>query len=160
MRKRNREGELIINSARGMQRALLDAGIEVSRATVTEDMRAVGARYLARPTTADLSEHHIEVRKSLATTLLAADPKTIIFTDESLFDCSDTKLRQWVAKGEKPKPRREARWSARAPNTKNFLQERGISVLKWPPRVPIGTPSKTCGGIVKSRVKVNSRLKN
>ena len=31
------------------------------------------------------------------------DPNTIIFTDESLFDCSDTKLRQWVVKGEKPK---------------------------------------------------------
>jgi hypothetical protein len=34
MRKRNREGECIISSAREMQRALLDAGIEVSLATV------------------------------------------------------------------------------------------------------------------------------
>ena len=49
-----------------------------------------------------------------ATTLLAVDPKTIIFTDESIFSCSDTKLRQWVAKGEDPKPRRKASWSARA----------------------------------------------
>ena len=78
MRKRDREGERIISSAREMQRALLNVDIDVSRATVTEDMRAVGGRYLARPTTADLSEHHIEVRKGLATTLLAVDPNTII----------------------------------------------------------------------------------
>ena len=74
MHKRNR-GERIISSAREMQRALLDADIEVSRATVTEDMLAVGARYLDRPTTADPSDRHIAVRKESAKSLFAADPQ-------------------------------------------------------------------------------------
>jgi hypothetical protein len=65
------------------------AGVEVDRSTVTQDMVATGARFLARPTTADLTEAHKLTRVELGRDLLQVDPNVIIFPDESLFDCSD-----------------------------------------------------------------------
>ena len=45
-----------------------------------------------------------------------------------------------------------------AKNTKNFLQERGISVLKWPPKSPDSNPIESLWGIVKSRIRVKLKL--
>ena len=96
-----------------MQRALLEEGVEVDRSTVTRDMVATGARFLARPTTADLTEAHKQTRVELGRDLLQVDPNVIIFTDESLFDCSDPMSHEWVVKGEKPRPRPVAKWTAK-----------------------------------------------
>ena len=48
LRKRDREGNPVVKSARDMQRALLEAAVEVDRSTIT-------GRYRARPKTADLT---------------------------------------------------------------------------------------------------------
>ena len=45
-----------------------------------------------------------------------------------------------------------------AKNTKNFLQERGISVLKWPPKSPDLNPIENLWGIVKSGIKVKLKF--
>ena len=113
LRKRGRDGNPVIGSARDMQRALLEEGVEVDRSTVTRDMVATGARFLARPTTADLTEAHKQTRVELGRDLLQVDPNVIIFTDESLFDCSDPMSHEWVVKGEKPRPRPVAKWTAK-----------------------------------------------
>ena len=55
LRKRDREGNPVVKSARDMQRALLEAAVEVDRSTITRDLQAVGATYRARPKTADLT---------------------------------------------------------------------------------------------------------
>jgi hypothetical protein len=52
-------------------------------------MVATGAWFLARQTTADLTEAHKQTRVELGRDLLQVDPNVIIFTDESPFDCSD-----------------------------------------------------------------------
>ena len=100
LRKRDREGNPVVKSARDMQRALLEAAVEVDRSTITRDLQAVGATYRARPKTADLTTGHKEKRCALGKALLSKDPRKIIFTDESLFDCADTERCQWVVKGE------------------------------------------------------------
>ena len=114
LRKRTRDGEYVINSSRDMQRALLEEEVEVCRATVVNDIHAAGARYKARPRTADMTPDHIRKRKEAAQTLLAPAPEQIIFSDESLFDCNSLQTKQWVREGEAPAPLRTARWSARA----------------------------------------------
>jgi hypothetical protein len=57
-----------------MQRALLEEGVEVDRSTVTRDMVATGAKFLARPTTVDLTETHKQTRVELGRDLLQVDP--------------------------------------------------------------------------------------
>ena len=78
LRKRGRDGNPVIGSARDMQRALLEEGVEVDRSTVTRDMVATGARFLARPTTADHTEAHKQTRVELGRDLLQVDPNVII----------------------------------------------------------------------------------
>ena len=114
LRKRSRDGSPVFNSTREMQRALLQEDVGVHRSTLSRDLRAVGARYLVRPKTADITPAHKEKRCSHAQGLLSKDPTKIIFTDESLFDCVDPERCQWVEEGGTPDTRREAKWTARA----------------------------------------------
>jgi transposase len=114
MRKRDRDGNYVVESSRDLQAALLDEGVQASRRTAVSDMHAVGGKYVSRPRTADLTARHMKRRVDAARDLLAAPVEKILFSDESLFNCSDMQRKQWVRKGEAPTPRRTATWSAQA----------------------------------------------
>ena len=45
-----------------------------------------------------------------------------------------------------------------AKNTKKILEEKGISVLKWPPKRPDLNPIENLSGIVKSKIKVKLKF--
>ena len=77
IRKRDRDGNYVVESSRDLQAALLDEG-------------------------------------DAARDLPAAPVEKILFSDESLFNCSDMQRKQWVRKGEAQTPRRTATWSAQA----------------------------------------------
>jgi hypothetical protein len=85
LQKRSRDGSPVFNSTRKMQRALLQEDVGVHWSTLSRDLRAVGARYLFRPKTADLTAAHKEKRFS---PLRSKELTKIIVTDESLFDCA------------------------------------------------------------------------
>ena len=114
MRKRDRDGNYVVESSRDLQAALLDEGVQASRRTAVSDMHAVGGKYVSRPKTADLTARHMKRRVDAARDLLAAPAEKILFSDESLFNCSDMQRKQWVPKGEAPTPRRTATRSAQA----------------------------------------------
>ena len=108
LRGRGRAGSpAVFNGTREMHE---DSGVH--RSTLSRDWRAVDARYLFRPKTADITAAH--KRCSHAQGLLSKDPTKIIFTDESLVDCADPERCQWVEEGGTPDPGREAKWTARA----------------------------------------------
>ena len=159
--------------ARGTCTALLDAAVEV------DHHEGPAGRW---PKTADLTTGHKEKRCALRKALLSKDPRKIIFTDESLFDCADTERCQWVVKRGTPEPRKtsesyvsmlskvftklkmKGRWFMQdgapahsATNIKQYLKRKRIRELKWPPKSHDLNPIENLWGIVRRQMPMGHR---
>ena len=109
---KDNEGEYVHNNANSVRRALLPELDEVDVRTIQRDMVFLGAKNVVRPRTAALNPERMAQRMSLIPRLKRLNHKKIWFSDESLFDCSDNQLRQWVRNGEDPTPLRVCSWTA------------------------------------------------
>jgi transposase len=110
MSERDEKGRHSFNSSREIGRHL--RGVVCAR-TIRRDLAALGMAWKSRPKTAFMTDDHRRRRIEAAAELLEFDENDILFSDESLFDCSDMQLKAWQRPGEPMEPRRVERWTAK-----------------------------------------------
>ena len=96
------------------RKLVFEEGMAVSKTTVYRDLvDFLGFSCLVRPYCPNCQdERHLSLRIAFALREQGCDPQRIAFTDEKIFRACDRRRTQFVAEGEKAKPRERERWCA------------------------------------------------
>jgi len=117
-RKRT-NGEYENNTCREIRKAVLQRyDVAVSVRTIQRYVKDQGVRYVRRPYTSPLTPERMLKRVEVANEILLMFKKNpelaakLVFTDECILRAEDNGIHCMVRPGEKPTPRRQARWAA------------------------------------------------
>ncbi len=115
MEERDEDGAYFAYSAMDVRRKLRATAPEYlcGIRTIQRDINNCGLVWRVRPLTQAMTAEHKRKRVAAVEDLLSVDHHSIIFSDESYFDCSDHHKSMWVRHGEEPTPRPKERYSSK-----------------------------------------------
>jgi transposase len=111
MQEKDDDGQYRIQTSKALR---LRLSVHVCSRTINRDLLALGFQWRARPRVPALSDLQKQKRLAMVDTLLAHDIDTLLFSDESLFDCNDVTDREWCRPNEEPSVRPTERWTAKS----------------------------------------------